>query len=335
MSEPFYVDCYGEALVDLIVQPFTGDALNTSAQACLGGSVFNFCIAGQRQGLAMRYLNALSHDMFGQQFENLLKAQGVACAHGAVQPLPTSMAVVQLSAAGQASYAFHRQAVADTALLPEHIIQSFSASQQLLHTGCLMLVPEQWPRTQKIIQAAKSQGALISVDANMRLSVCPDISTYRPNVLAACAMADVVKVSDDDLLALGLLQAHEVADTAALLASAQYLLAPGTSTQLLALTLGSRGAYLLTRDILEFCAAPLDLKVQDTVGAGDSFFAALLAALAESKALSSASLAQLPPNVVRTSLVHAVAAASLCVERLGCDPASWQETRSYLQNRGI
>jgi fructokinase len=328
------ITCYGEALIDLIVSPYSPSSLRTDSQACLGGSVFNFCIASARQGLATAYLNPLSHDSFGAQFRKLLLAEGVVLASPVPSALPTSIAVVQLDEAGKASYAFHREAVADRDLSAAQAIAALPANTQVLHTGCLMLVPGDWPKTRAIVQAASSHGACITIDANLRTVVCPDLVPYRASVLAACALAHVVKVSDDDLVALGvdaaLVTSNPVQAARSLLMpckAAQARSTPATQPALIALTLGAAGAWLITQDAQYFQPSPAGITVADTVGAGDSFFAALLAHLQRQGVLSPQALqvAQ-PAKVWQGALAHAVAAAAINVTRVGCNPATWAET---------
>lgn len=315
--------CYGEALIDLIVSPYSPNSMRTASQACLGGSVFNFCIAAARQGLPTSYLNPLSHDSFGQQYRQLLTGEGVALANPRLSQQPTAMAVVQLDEKGKATYAFHREAVADRDISAAQAIEAMPSSTTVLHTGCLMLVPQDWPKTQAILQEATNRGACITVDANLRTAVCPDLAPYRASVVAACAMAHVVKVSDDDLIDIGLLDKGEDQDP---VTAARKLLDQPT-TQVVALTLGAAGAWLITRHVQVFQPSPTSITVADTVGAGDSFFAALLAYLQHEKVMSPLALqSSLPQAVLQAALAHAVAAASVNVTRVGCNPATWQET---------
>ncbi len=315
--------CYGEALIDLIVSPYSPNSMRSASQACLGGSVFNFCIAAARQGLATTYLNPLSHDSFGHQYRLLLTTEGVTLASPAPSQQPTSIAVVQLDSHGKASYAFHREAVADRDISVAQAIAALPPGTVVLHTGCLMLVPQDWPKTQALLQEATTLGACISVDANLRTVVCPDLAPYRASVQAACAMAHVVKVSDDDLIDIGLLAQGEGQDP---VAAARKLLEQPI-TQMVALTLGAAGAWLITRHMQVFQPSPVGITVADTVGAGDSFFAALLAYLYNKKVMAPQALAsQLTQPLLQTALAHAVAAASINVARVGCNPATWQET---------
>jgi fructokinase len=319
------IACYGEALVDLIVSPYSRSELRTESQACLGGSIFNFCIAAQRQGMQAVYLNALSQDSFGRQFAQILHLEGVQLDAPTPCAEPTSIAVVQLDEAGKATYAFHRIGVADSARAAIEIVANWQSNVKLLHSGCLMLVPTQWPQTRQLITHAAALGCVISVDANLRPAVCTDALTYRQSVLAACSMAHVVKVSDDDLIELGLLRAEHSQPEA--IDAALGLLHRSTQTLLIALTLGAQGACLLTHSAQAMQAAPSDIQVQDTVGAGDSFMAALLAFLNSEQLLSTSALTiGLTPTQLKAALRHAVTAASICVQRVGCDPATWDET---------
>ena len=318
--------CYGEALVDVILQPYAqAHALSNAATACLGGSVFNFCLASARQGLATAYLNPLSADAFGRQFRAIMRAEGIELSLAAridqASALPTSLAMVQLQKDAKASYIFHRESVADRSANAVEIIAALPAGTTLLHTGCLTLVPQDWPTTRRIVEHARARDICISLDANLRPAVCPDVTNYRAAVMHALSMAHIAKVSDDDLQALGL-------DTSSPLAAAQELMR-GTHIQLLALTLGAQGAWLLSRRAQVQALPPNGLKAVDTVGAGDCFYAGLLAWLAQRGVLTSNSLGGLQVDELQPALVHATAAASINVQRSGCNPATWQETVAF------
>ena len=322
------IACYGEALVDLFVSPYSQSSLRTDSQACLGGSVFNFCLGARRQGLQAVYLNALSSDTFGRQFAHMLQKEGVLLDAKACSE-PTSIAVIELDAQGKATYAFHRKETADTARSATEIIVNWRSDVKVLHTGCLMLAPDAWGQTQQVMAHAARMGCVISVDANLRPAVVADAAAYAACVREACAIAHILKFSDDDLLALGAIPLSIGADDEPLIAAARSFFSNSSKAQLIALTLGARGAWLLTREHQMFQAAPVGITAQDTVGAGDSFGAALLAHLNSQKLLHPDALqAQLTAQAMQSALEHAVMAATICVQRVGCDPATWAETRA-------
>lgn len=110
---------------------------------------------------------------------------------------------------------------------------------------------------------------------------------------------------------------------------ARHLLATNPQAHLLALTLGAHGAWLLHRNGVQcFAQEAQPLPVADTVGAGDSFLAGLLAhLLRQSQAAGAASFAQcvetLSDTACQQALCHALASASLCVMEQGCVPPGW------------
>jgi fructokinase len=200
-------------------------------------------------------------------------------------------------------------------------------------TGCLALDPADAPHYLPWLKAQKAAGRWIVVDVNMRPSVMPDLEAYRAHVLAMAQVADVLKASDEDLAHLQL-----PGDTS--MDQAVHLMRMG-SAQWLALTLGAEGARLLVRhggEIKVYSAreaAPV--KVMDTVGAGDSFLAGLLAcamhhakAEAQGQGLKSWA-AQASEAALQDVLAHALASATLVVMRRGCDPAHWAEVRARMQ----
>lgn len=308
----FTVATAGEALIDLIAQP------DGSLAPCLGGAVFNFSRALARQAVATRYLNPLSQDRFGRQLAASLAADGVQLARPEPVAEVTSLAVVALDTQGVPDYAFYRQGVADRAItLPGFMAACESPSLHVVATGCLALSPDDGAVYLPWLQAQRAAGRLVAVDANLRLSVMPDLAAYRRQVLASLGAADLIKASDEDLTGL-----QVPGETP--LAQAQHLLA-SCDAQALVLTLGAEGAMLLMKDGRQWRgrdAAPV--TVVDTVGAGDCFFAGflagLLAAAAARQVTSKAALSGLNAADASACLASGIASASYCVMQHGCVP---------------
>ena len=70
--------------------------------------------------------------------------------------------------------------------------------------------------------------------------------------------------------------------------------------------------------------AATKVTVADTVGAGDTFNAGVLAALHEAGALTKAALAALPDAVLDTALSLGTRAAAVTVSRAGANPP-WRD----------
>ncbi len=306
----------GEALVDLIEQA------DGRFQACLGGSVCNFTLGLARQGLAATYLNPLSADKFGKKFLSLLSDNGVKFGSPAASPLPTALAVVSLDAHGSPSYAFYREAVADRDASEEDLLDRLPDGLALLHTGGLALVPDDMVKILAAIRTAKVRGAIVSIDANLRPMVVKQTDEYIKGVRLAIRQAHIVKVSDEDLAILGMDNANldELAE----------ILFDDSTVQLIAFTRGAGGAALLTRTCRVELPVPRNLKVVDTVGAGDCFHAGLIAYLQRmAKASTVSDLEQLDRPMLEAALQHAICSASLNIMRAGCDPATWEQVVQF------
>lgn len=320
---PIRVAIAGEALIDLISEA------DGRFSPCLGGAVYNLARALSRQGLGTLYLNPFSSDKFGQMLMQQMVKDGVVLS----QPKPiqavTSLAVVNLNESGHPNYAFYRDGVADrqvTAAQMASNCSSHARSIEFVCTGALALdARDQNVYLPWLIQQRQA-GQCVVVDANLRPSVMPDLPAYQRCVHAFLEVADVIKVSDEDLLALNvpgdtpLTQARHVIQT--------------TQAKLLALTMGANGAWLLTRNGEYFAHETARLNIIDTVGAGDSFLAGLLAALASINTAGHSLnevLSQLTANDARMALGHAIASASLCVQERGCVPPTWHQTKQWAE----
>ena len=321
----------GEALIDLIRRP------DGSYLPCLGGALYNLCRALARQGVGTQYLNPLSRDRFGRELEAQLVADGVHLAQPDPVQQVTSLAVVNLNAHGHPDYAFYREGVADRAVSAHGLGEACTAlpALQVVCTGALALDARDAAIYLPWLAAQRAAGHCVVVDANLRLSAVDDAPAYRANVMAALQQAHLLKVSDDDLEALGTPGANA-------LERARHLL-QHTPAQWLALTLGPDGAWLLQRDgLAEHAREAAPLAVVDTVGAGDCFLAGLITALLAGPERGQQALALRPGGLtapldaarLRSTLQHALASASHCVERAGCTPPSYDEVRARWAVRG-
>jgi fructokinase len=319
INRPIQVATAGEALIDLIAQA------DGRFDPCLGGAVYNLTRALARQGVGTLYLNPLSGDRFGRQLAQALAQDGV------MQALPepvhqvTSLAVVGVNAQGHPDYAFYREGVADRAITAADLTQACQQadSLSLVCTGALALSPDDADTYLPWLAAQRQAGRTVVIDANLRPSVMPNLEQYRRHVLTALQYADVIKASDEDLACLNLPGSDAYAQAKALLA--------GSRASVMALTLGAKGAALITRHgLVVHARESASLVVVDTVGAGDCFLAGLVVAMLSHKRPADWGLAQVLPEVAAELLANAVASASFCVTQRGCVPPLREQVTARL-----
>lgn len=314
----------GEALIDLI-----GDA-DGRFKPCLGGAVFNLTRALARQGVQTLYLNPLSRDRFGRQLAAALENDGVCLAVPAAVQQVTSLAVVNVDSKGQPDYAFYREGVADRACSANDLIHACTQAKALtmVCSGALALSPNDADIYLPWLASQYDAGKTVVIDANLRPSVMPNLESYQQHVLRVLQYADIIKASDEDLACLNLPGANAVAQASHLLQHSR--------AHFVALTCGAKGAALLTRHGQVFYAREMQpIEVVDTVGAGDCFLAGLVASVLELALPRAWGSTAVDTQQAHYVLQNAVASASICVMRQGCEPPRREEVRERLQHNSI
>ncbi len=297
----------GEALMDCMAQP------DGSLRPFMGGSPFNLARAAALRGADVGFLNPLSTDLFGQQMQAQLEADGVKLLRPPSRH-PTSLAVVQVSK-GQPSYGFYREGIADRDYSVEQVLgQLDTHAPGVLHTGSLLLVPPEHEKVLAILQGAKQRGWTLSVDVNLRPKLAEDLKAYVAAVRQVAELADWLKASDEDLETLGFADVKRANATTLAAAFA----AQGASR--IALTFGAQGAYLQVDGATATQDVP-QVALADTVGAGDTFWGNCLA----DWALRPEGAAQR----VDTTLRQAMRAAAINCTHAGCQPPTLAETLAH------
>ncbi|MEN0061543.1 MAG: carbohydrate kinase [Myxococcota bacterium] len=300
----------GESIMDLIRQP------SGAFRPHVGGSPYNVARALARQGVPVSYMSPLSADAFGDALHDALVAEGAQVPECPRSSRPTSLAVVTIDESGQPAYGLYREGIADRDISADELLARLPPDVGVLHTGSLALVPGELPKMRRVLQTARARGVLVAIDLNVRLSAEPNRDAYVQGLIDLLPLGDIVKASDEDLDALGMgpnprSAARQVLDR--------------LEGGLVALTMGSEGAMLVTATGEVERPAFSVADVVDTVGAGDCFQAALLAALQRSGLLDQRGFAKAPTAALVDALDHARVAAALNVTRAGASPPTWEE----------
>jgi fructokinase len=301
---PTIVVC-GEALIDLTHAP--SDPAGRY-HAYEGGGPHNTAVGLGRLGTHTGFLGRLSTDRFGQMLRTNLTESNVDLGYVVDTIDPTMLAVATLSDAGHASYAFYTVGTADVALSVDDL-RDLGPSVRALHFGTLSLALEQMGSTLAALLHRERAHRLIAIDPNVRLSVIADVDSYRARLVDLLAASDVVKISDADLA--GVWTNAPIDDTAA------RLFASGPA--LLCVTRGGDGVSVHhASGVFEVPSVPVD--VVDTIGAGDTFNAGLLAWLDRHDLLARGAVAAMTADQVRSAVKFAASAAAVTCGRAGANP---------------
>ncbi|MDP9845989.1 carbohydrate kinase family protein [Streptosporangium lutulentum] len=229
-----------------------------------GGSPANTAVALSRLGTSTRFLGRISRDSFGAQFRAHLGASGVDLTGCVTAGEPSTLAVATLDESGQAVYTFYAEGSADWQWTAAELTAERLGDVSCLHTGSLALVRAPGAGVVEELLAGAAARATVSIDPNVRAGFV-DLAVYRERMPRWCALADIVKLSDDDLE-----QIHP-GEPVERVCDAWHT----AGARLIVITRGSRGAIVsLDGERATVPAPPTD--VVDTVGAGDSFTAGLL-----------------------------------------------------------
>lgn len=288
--------CCGEALIDMLPRETAQGEMAFAPYP--GGAVMNTAIALGRLGAAPGYFGGLSRDLFGTLLADGMRASHVDTSRCPRSARPTTLAFVTLKD-GQARYEFYDENTAHRMLSPDDLPELDGVTA--LFFGGISLVSEPAADVYAAL-CTGDHGLPVMIDPNIRPAFITDPDRYRARLQTMMARADIVKLSDEDMDWLGVTPA-QVLESAALVL----------------ITRGAEGVDLCTRAGTQRVPAQ-KVEVVDTVGAGDTFNAGLLAGLARDRLLSRDALASAAPEAFVGAVELGAAAAAVTVSRAGANP---------------
>ena len=296
----------GENLMDMIQTGHQND--NGLFEAVPGGSPYNLAMAVGRQGVSVGYLTPISQDSNGDQLAKKLVDSNVTLC-GSRSAAPTSLAMVSIDD-GVPSYAFYREGTAERQVDLDELSRNLTEHASIFHIGSLGLTGGEdalvW---EAFVKRAKEQGVKVSLDPNVRASLINNPSDYRARIARMMAMADILKLSDEDLEwlyeGMGQEQALET-------------MLSHTKAEVVVLTKGGEGSSIWHDGSWhDMPSHPLEQLV-DTVGAGDTFMASMLVWLSQNEQLET--LGSISLSQKKEMQTYAGQAAALNCQRQGCNP---------------
>lgn len=302
--------CCGEALIDMLPRETTRG--ESAFAPYSGGAVFNTAIALGRLGAPVEFFTGLSSDLFGDMLHQTLAESGVGTRYSPLSDRPTTLAFVKLTN-GQAKYVFYDENTAGR-MLSVADLPALGDEVSAMLFGAISLIPEPCGSAYEALMRREHSRRVTMLDPNIRPNFIPDAAAHRARMMRMVAMADIVKLSDEDLAWFG--ESGSPDDIA------RRWLALGP--KLVLVTRGGDGAtgYTATATVK---VPARRVEVVDTVGAGDTFNAGVLAALHEKGLLTKIAIARLAEDDIRAALDLGVRAAAVTVSRAGANPPRREE----------
>lgn len=313
MTTPTPVLAIGESLIDVVRRPGEDDAVEH-----VGGSPLNVAVGLARLGVPAELATWIGTDERGRRITDLLARNDVRLSPGSDGAARTSTATATLAADGQATYDFDL-----TWDLP---VITPQVTPGILHTGSLAGVIEPGASRVRTMIAEGRATAAVTYDPNARPSLMGGPEDALLDVETLVALADVVKVSDEDVAWM----VGDDSETALLQRVQRWL---GLGTGLVVVTRGGGGASALTRGGVRVDVESERVDVVDTVGAGDSFMAGLIDGLSRTGLLptprgsvrASDVVARVRPELLETVLRRCSRIAGITVSRAGANPPTAAE----------
>lgn len=258
----FDVTAIGEVLIDFTPAGVSAQG-NPMYEQNPGGAPANVLACLSKLGQTTAFIGKVGADQFGVFLKKTLDQVGVST-QGLVTTdrCGTTLAFVHLSDTGDRSFSFYRNPGADLLLEPAELSYQLIDDCRIFHFGSVSMTGEpSVSATLSAVRYAREAGKLISYDPNLRLRLWPSAAAAKAGILSAMPLADIVKISEEELL---FLTGEQDLERGARLLLKEYDL------QLVLITLGPQGAFAYNRQ--GHSQRPtFDVKVVDTTGAGDAF----------------------------------------------------------------
>lgn len=253
----------GDAVVDLI------PLQNMQYEACAGGAPVNVAAGVAKLGHESGFIGRVGEDAFGHFMQKTLFDFGVDTSAMEFDELHrTSTVLVSLQENGERDFTFLVAESADQ-FLTEKSLPVFE--KDILHFCSLALVnPICRSTLNTAIQQLKESDSLLSFDVNLRPQMWLDHEEMREVIDSYAHKADVLKLSEDELIWM----TQEITLNNALKKLQDY------PARLKVITQGSKGCLVLTPNT-QIALSAFTVECVDTTGAGDAFMSGLLAAVAE------------------------------------------------------
>ena len=297
----------GEALVD-VVHGINGEIKNIP-----GGSPANTAVALARLGTKTYMKARTSTDKFGTEIRNYLTSQNINLDYSLVVKNPSSVVNALIQKDGSAKYEANLRGAADYGWTYEELDQVIDPDIQIVQLGSLTsyIEPGATNVEKWFSKLRQSNKYLLTFDPNIRHPLDGENEVdVRSRAKKLASLSHVVKASDEDLN--WIFSNNNPQD------SAINIIESGAS--LVVVTLGKKGAFAVNKKLEIVEVKANEIAVIDTIGAGDTFAAALITQLLENSLINKNALDNLSSDDLTEILTNCSAASAITCSRQGANP---------------
>lgn len=246
----------GEILADMIGGERNGEIIY---ERKAGGAPFNVACAVKKFGGSSAFAGCVGDDLIGDFLIDYAKSRNLDALYiEKSRDRNTTLAFVQLDKSGERSFCFYRKNTADYALA--NLDNGKLNRADIVHIGSLMLSEKSGVKYAKnLAKRAHALFKTVSFDVNFRTDIFRDREEAASRYREIIKLADIVKLSGDEVELFG----GYVSDF---------------EDKLICISLGESGSEWRYRG-KSGKVKSVAVKPVDTTGAGDAFFAGVLAGL--------------------------------------------------------
>jgi len=258
----------GELLIDFTLNGKSEQG-NPLFEANPGGAPCNVLSMLQKLGRKTAFIGKVGNDQFGRQLEETINEVGIDSSFLLKDKvIPTTLAFVHTFPDGDREFSFYRKPGADMMLDETEIDEGMVSDTKIFHFGTLSMTHEKVrSATIKAIELAKKNGAIISLDPNLREPLWDTLDNAREQILKAISYCDVLKISDNEIQFVTGIEDYD--EGIAKLRSMYNI-------PLVCLTMGKDGSRVYYKDMRIEVPGFKQENVVDTTGAGDTFCGCVL-----------------------------------------------------------
>lgn len=306
----------GDALIDLL--PIRNDSSTECFLPVCGGSCRNVAVGVARLGMSVAFVGAVGNDRFGEMLNTDLLQNGVNTDY--LQQVSTSTTCgFAFQVGDETAYQFYANSTADSMWVLDGVVNDVLKEAVWLHVGSITLARDPAADAlERMVYRARDLGLAVSFDPNVRLAVSDNVPRYIDRILRLARVASIVKVSEEDLVAIGVSEAQFVDDCLA------------GNCSLVVVTRGSHGSigYVSSGGCMRLDA--VQVEVVDAVGAGDGYMAGMIVALLNMDVVDDDGLRRLSGAAFEKVMSYGSLIAALTCSKMGANPPTIVEVNEVV-----